>query len=85
MIIGKGNVISASCADATPDDVRAAALQYVRKIAGMRKPSAANLEAFNEAVADIAAVTEHLLGHLQVRQPSSASAAASSTPASSAV
>ena len=55
--------------DATPDDVQAAALQYVRKIAGMRKPSTANLDAFNEAVADIAAATEHLLSHLQLRQP----------------
>jgi hypothetical protein len=62
--------------EATPDDVRAAALQYVRKIAGMRKPSAANLDAFNEAVADIAAVTEHLLGHLQVRQPASSASSA---------
>jgi hypothetical protein len=53
--------------EATPEDVTAAALQYVRKIAGMRKPSAANQEAFDEAVADIAAVTEHLLGHLQLR------------------
>lgn len=54
--------------DATPDDVRAAALQYVRKIAGMRKPSAANQEAFDDAVTSIAAATEHLLGHLEVRQ-----------------
>jgi hypothetical protein len=53
--------------EATPEDVTAAALQYVRKIAGMRKPSAANQEAFDEAVADIAAATEHLLGHLQLR------------------
>jgi hypothetical protein len=39
----------------------------------MRKPSAANQKAFDEAVADIAAATEHLLGHLQIRQPTSAS------------
>jgi hypothetical protein len=53
--------------EATPDDVTAAALQYVRKIAGMRKPSVANQQAFDEAVADVAAATEHLLAHLQVR------------------
>lgn len=52
---------------ATSDDVAAAALQYVRKVAGMRKPSAANQEAFDEAVRDIAAATEHLLSHLTVR------------------
>ena len=43
--------------EATSEDVSAAALQYVRKIAGMRKPSAANQKAFDEAVADIAAAT----------------------------
>jgi hypothetical protein len=53
--------------DATPDDVSAAALQYVRKIAGMRKPSNANQHAFDEAVAAVAAATAHLLDHLQVR------------------
>ena len=53
--------------EATSEDVAAAALQYVRKIAGMRKPSAANQQAFDEAVAEIAAATEHLLGHLQLR------------------
>ncbi|HEY0870212.1 MAG TPA: DUF2277 domain-containing protein [Acidothermaceae bacterium] len=53
--------------EATSEDVTAAALQYVRKIAGMRKPSTANQQAFDEAVAEIAAATEHLLGHLQLR------------------
>jgi hypothetical protein len=57
--------------DVTSDDVHAAALQYVRKIAGMRKPSTANQHAFDEAVASVAAATEHLLGHLQVRQHAS--------------
>jgi hypothetical protein len=66
--------------DATPDDVQAAALQYVRKIAGMRKPSTANLEAFNEAVADIAAATEHLLSHLQLRQPAHAREVTTAAP-----
>jgi hypothetical protein len=54
---------------ATADDVKAAALQYVRKVAGMRKPSAANQQAFDEAVRQIAAATEHLLSHLTTRAP----------------
>ncbi len=53
--------------EATPDDVRAAALQYVRKVAGMRVPSAANQEAFETAVARVTAVTEELLAGVTVR------------------
>lgn len=49
---------------ATDDEVRAAALQYVRKISGTSKPSAANQAAFDRAVAEIAHVTEHLLDDL---------------------
>ncbi|NYF98307.1 DUF2277 domain-containing protein [Janibacter cremeus] len=49
---------------ATSDEVRAAALQYVRKVSGSSKPSRANQAAFDEAVADVAAVTQHLLDHL---------------------
>jgi len=48
----------------TGDDVRAAALQYVRKLSGYRVPSQANRAAFDAAVEDIAAVTERLLGEL---------------------
>jgi hypothetical protein len=48
----------------TPDDVRAAALQYVRKLSGYRAPSQRNQAAFDAAVEDIAAVTERLLGSL---------------------
>ncbi len=48
----------------TSADSQAAALQYVRKIAGMRSPSKANLEAFEAAVAAIAAVTDELLASL---------------------
>jgi hypothetical protein len=51
----------------TPDDVQAAALQYVRKVAGMRAPSARNRAAFDTAVAEIAACTEKLLADLVVR------------------
>ncbi|MFL6160692.1 MAG: DUF2277 domain-containing protein [Jatrophihabitantaceae bacterium] len=49
---------------ATSDDSRAAALQYVRKVSGMRSPSRANTEAFNQAVDQIALVTDELLGRL---------------------
>ena len=50
-----------------PDEVAAAALQYVRKIAGMRAPSQANTEAFNAAVEDVAAATQRLLDGLVLR------------------
>ena len=46
------------------DEVNAAALQYVRKVSGMTKPSQANEEAFNRAVHEIAHITEHLLSDL---------------------
>ncbi len=46
---------------ATEDEIKAAALQFVRKISGFRTPSKANEEAFNEAVADIAAASQVLL------------------------
>ncbi len=49
---------------ATPDDVRAAALQYVRKLSGFRAPSRANTAAFEAAVAEIADSTERLLSEL---------------------
>lgn len=51
----------------TDDDVRAAALQYVRKISGFRAPAAHNAAAFEDAVADVAAVTSRLLDTLEVR------------------
>lgn len=53
--------------DVTDDDVRAAALQYVRKVSGFRSPAAHNAEAFQAAVDDVAAATERLLEHLVVR------------------
>jgi hypothetical protein len=49
---------------ATDEEVRAAALQYVRKISGFTKPSAANQEAFDRAVDRIAHVSQHLLEEL---------------------
>ena len=54
---------------ATDAEVHAAALQYVRKIAGTTKPSKANQAAFDEAVAAIAHATEHLLEHLTTSAP----------------
>jgi len=54
---------------ATGDEVHAAALQYVRKISGSTKPSKANEEAFNRAVAEIAHITGHLLEDLVTTAP----------------
>lgn len=54
---------------ATDGEVEAAALQFVRKISGFTKPSQANEEAFNAAVADIAAVAQRLLDSLQTTAP----------------
>jgi len=54
---------------ATDAEVRAAALQYVRKVSGSAKPSAANQEAFDAAVAEIAHVTGHLLEALVTTAP----------------
>lgn len=53
--------------EVTDTEVRAAALQYVRKVSGFRAPAAHNREAFDEAVDEIAHATAHLLEHLQVR------------------
>ncbi|MCA2221578.1 DUF2277 domain-containing protein [Nonomuraea sp. NPDC052129] len=53
--------------DVTEDDVRAAALQYVRKISGFRAPAAHNAEAFDRAVETITKASEELLAALQVR------------------
>jgi hypothetical protein len=54
---------------ATDDEVRAAALQYVRKISGFTKPSQANTEAFERAVTDVAEISARLLGELVTSQP----------------
>ena len=51
----------------TDQDVRAAALQYVRKISGFRAPAARNAAAFDAAVDEIAAATARLLAALEVR------------------
>jgi len=54
---------------ATPDEVHAAALQYVRKVAGSTKPSARNQAAFDRAVAAVAAATAELLDELVTTAP----------------
>ncbi|MGW6519792.1 DUF2277 domain-containing protein [Streptomyces sp. NPDC054962] len=52
---------------ATEDDVRAAALQYVRKVSGFRAPAEHNREVFERAVEVIAEATAELLDGLEVR------------------
>jgi hypothetical protein len=50
---------------ATDEEIRAAALQFVRKVSGYRKPSKANEEAFERAISSVAEVTHRLLNELQ--------------------
>lgn len=54
---------------ATEEEIRAAALQYVRKISGFTKPSRANEEAFGRAVDAVAAVSAQLLDELHTSAP----------------
>ena len=54
---------------ATSEEVRSAALQYVRKVSGMSKPSQANQAAFDRAVHEIAHLTQHLLDDLVTTAP----------------
>lgn len=54
---------------ATEEEVRAASMQYVRKITGFNKPSKANEEAFYTAVEDIAEISERLLDSLETAAP----------------
>ena len=54
---------------ATSDEVQAAALQYVRKVGGAAKPSAANQAAYDKAVAAVAAATRELLDALVTTAP----------------
>ena len=58
--------------EVTEGDVRAAALQYVRKVSGFRAPAAHNAEVFDRAVETIAAATAELLDSLEVRGARSA-------------
>ena len=54
---------------ATEEEVRAAALQYVRKISGFTKPSQVNAEAFERAIDEVAHASLHLLSALQTSAP----------------
>ena len=54
---------------ATLDEVQAAALQYVRKVSGATRPSAANQAAFDRAVAEVTATTRRLLDELTTSAP----------------
>ncbi|MFF4543301.1 DUF2277 domain-containing protein [Streptomyces sp. NPDC001406] len=53
--------------EATEDEIRAAALQYVRKVSGFRAPAAHNREAFDRAVNAVAEATAELLETLEIR------------------
>jgi hypothetical protein len=76
---GSGRTLTAMCRNihtlhnfepaATNDEVQAAALQYVRKVSGSTKPSRANADAFERAVAEIAHITQHLLEDLVTTAP----------------
>ena len=55
--------------ETTDEEIRAAALQYVRKVSGFTKPSQANEEAFNRAVDEVAHITGHLLDALVTNAP----------------
>ncbi|MGZ5417932.1 MAG: DUF2277 domain-containing protein [Nocardioides sp.] len=54
---------------ATRDEVQAAALQYVRKVSGATRPSQANQDAFDQAVAEVAETTQRLLELLTTNAP----------------
>lgn len=51
----------------TEDEIRAAAVQYVRKVSGLARPSALDVETFEDAVAEVTATTRRLLGSLRAR------------------
>jgi hypothetical protein len=54
---------------ATEEEVRAAALQFVRKVSGYRKPSRANEAAFEQAVEEVTQATQRLLEHISTHYP----------------
>ena len=53
----------------TKEEIRAAALQYVRKVSGVNRPSSADETAFERSVDEVAHVTEHLLAALTAKAP----------------
>ncbi|NEA16582.1 DUF2277 domain-containing protein [Streptomyces halstedii] len=58
--------------EATEEEIRAAALQYVRKVSGFRAPAAHNQEVFDRAVAEVAEATARLMDGLEIRGAASA-------------
>ena len=54
---------------ATPQEIHAAALQYVRKVSGTRAPTGQNAVLFEQAVAQIAEITENLVASLTTKAP----------------
>jgi hypothetical protein len=54
---------------ASEEEIRASALQYVRKISGFTRPSQANAAVFERAVEDVAGISRKLLGELRTRAP----------------
>jgi hypothetical protein len=62
--------------EATEEDIRAAALQYVRKVSGFRAPAAHNREVFDAAVDAVAEATAELLADLEVRGSKASAATA---------
>jgi hypothetical protein len=54
---------------ATDDEVRASALQFVRKLSGTTKPSKANEDAFNQAIDDVTAIARRLIDSLEIKAP----------------
>jgi hypothetical protein len=64
---------------ASDDEITAAALQYVRKVSGYRKPSVANEEAFEAAVVEVAEASRRLLESVAATHPQARSAAGNAT------
>ncbi len=60
-------VLREGATPAPPADIEAAARQFVRKVSGFSRPAPHNQAAFDQAVSEVAAATERLLGALQVR------------------
>jgi hypothetical protein len=54
---------------ASPDEVRASALQFVRKLSGTTRPSRANEEVFNRAVDEVTAAAQRLIDSLEIKAP----------------
>jgi hypothetical protein len=61
---------------ATDDEITAAALQYIRKVSGYRKPSSANEEAFEAAVVEVASASKRLLEAVAATHPQARASAA---------